>query len=321
MDIKPRIIFYGTPEFAVPSLEILVKNGYPVVAVVTAPDKPSGRGQKINFSPIKEFALVNGIPVLQPLNLKDQSFLEELKKLRVDLQIVVAFRMMPEQVWKLPKLGTFNLHASLLPQYRGAAPINWAIINGESETGVTTFFRQQEIDTGDILFQEKVNIDQHENFEELHNRLMQIGAGLVLKTVSAIQKGSFKANKQIIKSDAELKSAPKLTRENIKLDIRLLYNEAHNFVRGLSPYPAANAELFNPDSGVSLSVKLYKTEAVEAIHDKVPGYMETDNKNYLKVYFRKGYLEIKELQLAGRKKVPIRDFLNGFKLEGQWQLK
>ena len=321
MDIKPRIIFYGTPEFAVPSLEILVKNGYPVVAVVTAPDKPSGRGQKINFSPIKEFALVNGIPVLQPLNLKDQSFLEELKKLRVDLQIVVAFRMMPEQVWKLPKLGTFNLHASLLPQYRGAAPINWAIINGESETGVTTFFLQQEIDTGDILFQEKVNIDQHENFEELHNRLMQIGAGLVLKTVSAIQKGSFKANKQIIKSDAELKSAPKLTRENIKLDIRLLYNEAHNFVRGLSPYPAANAELFNPDSGVSLSVKLYKTEAVEAIHDKVPGYMETDNKNYLKVYFRKGYLEIKELQLAGRKKVPIRDFLNGFKLEGQWQLK
>ncbi len=321
MDIKPRIIFYGTPEFAVPSLEILVKNGYPVVAVVTAPDKPSGRGQKINFSPIKEFALVNGIPVLQPLNLKDQSFLEELKKLRVDLQIVVAFRMMPEQVWKLPKLGTFNLHASLLPQYRGAAPINWAIINGESETGVTTFFLQQEIDTGDILFQEIVNIDQHENFEELHNRLMQIGAGLVLKTVNAIQKGSFKANKQIIKSDAELKSAPKLTRENIKLDIRLLYNEAHNFVRGLSPYPAANAELFNPDSGVSLSVKLYKTEAVEAIHDKVPGYMETDNKNYLKVYFRKGYLEIKELQLAGRKKVPIRDFLNGFKLEGQWQLK
>ncbi len=321
MDIKPRIIFYGTPEFAVPSLEILVKNGYPVVAVVTAPDKPSGRGQKIIFSPIKEFALVNGIPVLQPLNLKDQSFLEELKKLRVDLQIVVAFRMMPEQVWKLPKLGTFNLHASLLPQYRGAAPINWAIINGESETGVTTFFLQQEIDTGDILFQEIVNINQHENFEELHNRLMQIGAGLVLKTVSAIQKGSFKANKQIIKSDAELKSAPKLTRENIKLDIRLLYNEAHNFVRGLSPYPAANAELFNPDSGVSLSVKLYKTEAVEAIHDKVPGYMETDNKNYLKVYFRKGYLEIKELQLAGRKKVPIRDFLNGFKLEGQWQLK
>ncbi len=288
MSSKLRIIFFGTPDFAVPSLDILVKNNYSIAAVVTAPDKPSGRGQKITYSPVKEYAILHGIPVLQPLNLKDEAFINELRSIRPDLQVVVAFRMLPEVVWKLPKKGTFNLHASLLPQYRGAAPINWAVINGETETGVSTFFLQHEIDTGDILFQEKKGIGQNETAGEVHDQLMSIGAELVLKTVNAIAVDSFKAHNQL-SSNAEipLKPAPKLNKENTRLDNRKLYYELHNFIRGLSPYPAAGAELFNPGSGVSFSIKLYKSEAHEATHDKVPGTIETDNKSYLKVYLQK----------------------------------
>ena len=318
MGTSLRIIFYGTPEFAVPSLDVLLRNNYNVVAVVTAPDKPSGRGQKILYSDIKEYALAKNIPVLQPTRLKDESFLAELKALQPDLQVVVAFRMMPEQVWKLPKNGTFNLHASLLPQYRGAAPINWAIINGESETGVTTFFLRQEIDTGDILFQEKIKIGPDETAGELHDRLKLLGADLVLKTVNSISEGSYKLHIQTEKLSEPLKAAPKLNRQNTRLDNKKLYTEAYNFIRGLAPYPAAYAELSNPESGVSLSLKIFRTIKHDLVHDKAPGTVETDNKSFLRVYFRKGYLDLIEIQLAGRSRIMVKDFLNGFKLEGEW---
>ncbi len=316
-----RIVFYGTPEFAVPSLDILIRNNFLVVAVVTAPDRPSGRGQKIVASPVKEYALANNIPVLQPVKLKDESFLSELNNLKPDLQIVVAFRMLPIEVWKLPKRGTFNLHGSLLPQYRGAAPINWAIINGETETGVTTFFLKHEIDTGDILFQEPISITPDQTAGELHDKMMHLGAALVLKTVKAIDEGSFKARIQVETNSSPLRAAPKLNKENTRLNSKLLFSEAHDFIRGLSPYPAAYSELFNPESGVSLSLKIYKSSAHESVHDKLPGSIETDNRSYLRVYFRKGYLDLLELQIAGRNRVSVKDFLNGFKIEGHWVLK
>lgn len=316
-----RIVFYGTPEFAVPSLDILIQNNYNVVAVVTAPDRPSGRGQKISFSPVKEFALKNKIPFLQPVKLKDETFLAELNKFQPDLQIVVAFRMLPVEVWKLPKRGTFNLHGSLLPQYRGAAPINWAIINGETETGVSTFFLKHEIDTGDILFQEKLTIGPDQTAGELHDKMMYIGASLVLKTVKAIEAGSYKTHIQVNDSTTPLRTAPKLTKENTRLSNRLLYSEAHDFIRGLSPYPSAYSEIYNPDSGVSLAVKIFKSASYPVVHDKLPGTIETDNRTYLRVYFRKGYLDLLELQLAGRNRVSVKDFLNGFKIEGHWVLK
>lgn len=318
----PRIIFYGTPEFAVPSLDILVQNGLPVVAVVTAPDKPAGRGQKILHSAVKQYALTKNIPVLQPPNLKDPAFLEDLERIAPDLQIVVAFRMMPEKVWKLPTLGTFNLHASLLPQYRGAAPINWAIINGEKETGITTFFLQQEIDTGKIIFQEKVEITDEDTAGTLHDKLMQTGSTLVLKTVQAIvDKKIHPVDQNAMVAGASLKNAPKLNSENTRVDIHHTAEEVHNLIRGLSPYPAAHAELFNPMSGVSFKVKIFKSAFESMTHDKRAGTIETDNKSFLKIYLRKGIVQILELQLSGRNRVPVRDFLNGFKLEGVWQLK
>lgn len=316
-----RIVFYGTPEFAVPSLDILIKNNYDVVAVVTAPDRPSGRGQKIISSAVKEYAVEHSIPVFQPVKLKDESFLSELKGLQPDLQIVVAFRMLPEEVWKLPRRGTFNLHGSLLPQYRGAAPINWAIINGEQETGLTTFFLRHEIDTGDILFQEKLNIAADESAGELHDRMMEIGASLVLKTVHVIEDGSFKTRIQSENIISPLHAAPKLNKENTRLDNKKIFSDAYNFIRGLSPYPTAYCEFFNAESGLSLSMKIFKSAATALAHNKVSGTIETDNKSFLRIYFLKGYLEILELQVAGRNKVGIRDFLNGFKLEGHWALR
>lgn len=320
MNSPVRIVFFGTPEFAVPSLDILVKNNYSVVAVVTAPDKPSGRGQKIVFSAVKEYALANNIPVLQPFKLKDEKFLAELGSLEPDLQIVVAFRMLPEQIWRLPGKGTFNLHASLLPQYRGAAPINWAIINGESFTGLTTFFLQHEIDTGDIIFQERTAIGSDEIAGELHDRLKLMGAPLVLKTVKAIEEGSFRLQAQFIDPSVPVRHAPKLNKENTRLDSKKLFSDAYNFIRGLSPYPAAYCELFSIETGVSLSMKIFKASALESSHDEVPGTIESDNKTFLRVYFRKGYVDLLEIQIAGRSKVAIKDFLNGFKLEGKWKL-
>ncbi|HRH67627.1 MAG TPA: methionyl-tRNA formyltransferase [Bacteroidia bacterium] len=322
MHALPRIIFYGTPEFAVPSLDILNREGLPVIAVVTAPDKPSGRGQKIIHSAVKQYALSKNIVVLQPPNLKDPVFLEDLERLAPELQIVVAFRMLPEPVWKMPPLGTFNLHASLLPQYRGAAPINWAIMNGETESGITTFLLQHEIDTGRVLFQEKVAIHPDDTAGTLHDKLMVAGSQLVLKTVRAIiDKKINPVEQSQIAKEMELKSAPKLNHENTCIDTRRLASEIHNQVRGLSPYPAAHSELYNPQSGVSFKVKIYSTSLEIVTHDKPVGVIETDNKAFLKVYLRKGILSILELQLSGRNRVGIRDFLNGFKLTGDWRLR
>ena len=315
-----KIIFYGTPEFAVPSLDILVKNGYTISAVVTVPDKPAGRGQKTIESPLKKYALQHNLNVLQPANLKDKNFIWELRELAPDLQVVVAFRMMPEVVWKMPKLGTFNLHASLLPQYRGAAPINWAIMNGEKETGVTTFFLQNEIDTGKIIFLEKIDIGEKEDAGSLHDRLMDQGAQLVLKTVDAISKKNYKLKDQSELSNKEiLKPAPKLNKINSRINKNKSAHQIENFVRGLSPYPAAIADFYN-DNGLTIVVKIFNVTAEVASHNKKPGLLESDQKSYLKIYLPDGWVFVNELQVAGRNRIQIKDFLNGFKLTGNWEL-
>lgn len=302
-----RIIFMGTPEFAVPSLEILIENKLNVVAVITAPDKPQGRGQKITFSPIKECAVKHNIPVLQPTNLKSPAFLEELRSYQANLQIVVAFRMLPEVVWSMPVFGTFNLHASLLPQYRGAAPINWAIMNGEKETGVTTFFLQHEIDTGSIIFQEKETITHEDTIGTLYERLMNKGSALVLKTVRAIEKGEYPSVPQ--SAVGEIKHAPKIFKETCEINWNQTSEQVYNFVRGLSPYPTA---------WTKINDKTYKIIRVKhggfMQHNKHVGTIETDNKNYL--YFRTldGLVSIEELQPEGKKKMSIQDFFRGNKL-------
>jgi methionyl-tRNA formyltransferase len=317
-----RIVFYGTPEFAVQSLSILVRNNYDVVAVVTAPDKPAGRGQKLAASPVKECALKHNLKIIQPVNLKDESFLEELKSLNPDLQVVVAFRMMPESVWKLPKLGTFNLHASLLPQYRGAAPINWAIINGEKETGVTTFFLRHEIDTGSILLQRKVGITENDTAGTLYVKLMVEGASLVQETVEAIRKKNYMLTEQSkIAGTGNLKTAPKLTKGNTRIDLTKEAEEIKNFVRGLSPYPAAHAELVSEQNLLTLILKIYSVSSEIFSHHEKIGKVETDSKSFIKVFVKDGAVLINELQIAGRSKMTVKDFLNGFKLEWQWELK
>ena len=295
----------GTPDFAVPSLEILIENKYEVAAIITAPDKPAGRGLKLQTSPVKDVAVLHNIPVLQPTSLKDPAFIEELKSYNANLQIVVAFRMLPETVWNMPEIGTFNLHASLLPQYRGAAPINWAIINGEKETGCTTFFLQHEIDTGDILFSEKEPIGEDDNFEELYNRLKVKGAGLVLKTVQSIEKENYTPQPQQY-SDT-LKSAPKIHKETCKIDWSKSADEIRNFIRGLSPYPAAWTEL----NGKTL--KIFKTKKVSDSSTKAPGEIESDQKTYIHYHTGHGTLAILELQLEGKKRMTVEEFLRGYK--------
>ena len=317
MSNKPSIVFLGTPEFAVPSLEILVENGYPISAVVTVPDKPAGRGQKLISSPVKVFAEKHGLKVLQPVSLKDELFINELKALKADLQVVVAFRMLPEVVWSMPRLGTFNLHGSLLPQYRGAAPINWAVINGEHKTGVTTFFLKQEIDTGNIIFNQEIEITNDDNAGTIHDKLMEIGSKLVLKTVQAIEVGKVKSIDQNGLTNDTLRSAPKLNRENTRLSLAKSPEEARNFIRGLSPYPAAHAELFN-SNGIGFSIKIYDVDAVSEPHHYPVGKIESDNKTYIHIYLPGGYLSVKELQLSGRNKMKVRDFLNGVKMDGVW---
>lgn len=297
----------GTPEFAVPSLEILVKNHVNIVAVVTAPDKPRGRGQKIVYSPVKACASQYNIPVLQPLNLKSPEFLEELKSFQADLQIVVAFRMLPESVWSMPPLGTFNLHASLLPQYRGAAPIHWAIINGERETGVTTFFLKHDIDTGSVIFQEKEPIHEEDDAGTLYERLMNRGASLVLRTVQAIQSGKYPAVPQ--QEGTGVKHAPKIFKETCRIQWNRPGGEIRNFVRGLSPYPAAWTIIGGK------TFKIYKTAIPGKIDTaKDPGEYITDNKNYLYVKTKDGWMSIEELQPEGKKRMDIRDFFRGNKL-------
>ncbi len=303
-----RIIFMGTPEFAVPSLEILVENKFNVVAVITAPDKPQGRGQKLSASPIKENAVKHHIPVLQPTNLKSPEFLEELKTYKANLQVVVAFRMLPEVVWTMPALGTFNLHASLLPQYRGAAPINWAIVNGEKETGVTTFFLKHEIDTGSIIFQEKETIDDDDDAGKLYERLMNKGASLVLKTVKAIEKGNFPSLQQT--EIAEIKHAPKIFKETCEINWNQSSEQIRNFVRGLSPYPSA---------WTALNGKVYKIFLVESTVNGQrstanAGEIETDNKTFLQVKTQDGWLSILEFQPEGKKKMSVEEFFRGNKI-------
>lgn len=312
---EARILFMGTPEFAVESLKALVEKGYNVVGVVTMPDKPAGRGYSLRPSPVKQYALQQGLPVLQPEKLKDEVFLNELRKLKADLQVVVAFRMLPEVVWSMPPKGTINLHSSLLPQYRGAAPINWAIINGEKETGVTTFFITHEIDTGAIIFQEKTPISKQDNAGSVHDRLMAMGASLVLKTVDTVLSGKADTVLQdkMFAKELELKPAPKIFKDTCRIDWGKTASEIFNFIRGLSPYPAAWTELNQHGSNEAERLKVFASEVAERCNHSLPlGTIETDHKTFVKVAVRDGFVYINELQLPGKKRMNITDFLNGY---------
>lgn len=302
-----RIIFMGTPEFAVPSLEILVQNKFNVVAVITAPDKPQGRGQKLTPSPVKECAIKYSLPVLQPINLKSPEFFEELKAYHANLQIVVAFRMLPEVVWSMPALGTFNLHASLLPQYRGAAPINWAIINGEKETGVTTFFLKHEIDTGSVIFQEKETILDTDDVGSLYERLMHKGAHLVLKTVQAIEHGDYPLQPQ--GESSEIKHAPKIFKETCEINWNQPSKKIIDLVRGLSPYPAAWTKL---NDKVYKIFKCSLSNRQQATSNSQP--WTTDNKTFLDLKTSDGWVSIEELQPEGKKRMRVSEFFRGNKL-------
>ncbi len=305
--MKPRIIFMGTPDFAVPSLRILLENDYEVVAVITATDKMGGRGGKqLLQSPVKQFALAHGIPVLQPPRLKAPEFIETLQSYQADLQIVVAFRMLPAVVWAMPQLGTFNLHGSLLPKYRGAAPINWAIINGEKETGATTFFIQKEIDTGDLLFQTSTPIGENETAGDVYQRLMEQGAELVFQTVQAIETGEYEAKRQ---DDTLACPAPKLYHESSEVNFDQAVESVHNFIRGMSPYPAAWAMLDGQ------KWKFLRTRVELAEHDNPPGQLLSDGKHFLKIAAQGGYVHLDELQVQGKRRMAVKDFLNGFRPE------
>lgn len=303
-----RIVFMGTPDFAVETLRAIVEAGYQVVGVVTAPDKPAGRGRQLRSSAVKKYAESQGIPVFQPTNLKSEDFLKELRELQANLQVVVAFRMLPEVVWKMPEYGTFNLHASLLPQFRGAAPINWAVIQGEPYTGVSTFFIDQQIDTGEMILQEKVSIEPKENAGSLHDKLMHTGARLVLKTIAAIAQGPVQTVPQ--PTEGELKSAPKLTRENTRIDWEKSLDEIFNFIRGLSPFPSAWTELINGNDNVT--IKIYAAEKESASHREEIGRILQEGKE-IKVAVDGGYIILKEVQLPGKRKMEIKDLLNGYK--------
>lgn len=318
MDKKDlRIVYMGTPDFAVESLRCLVEGGYNVVGVVTMPDKPMGRhGSVLRPSPVKTYAVEHGLKVLQPVKLKDEAFLEELRSLDAKLQIVVAFRMLPEVVWNMPEYGTFNLHASLLPQYRGAAPINWAVINGDKETGVTTFFLKHEIDTGDVIQQVKVPIEDTDDVEAVHDRLMLLGGKLVIETVDNILAGTVKSISQdsMSVSDDDLRPAPKIFHETCRIDWQNKgTKQIYDFVRGLSPYPAAWTEL--ESDGKTYEVKIFKTAKLDGVksQDAELGSVLTDGKSYLNVVTTDGLLGIEELQLSGKKRMCAKDFLNGFK--------
>lgn len=311
-----RIVFMGTPDFAVESLRSLVEGGYQVVGVVTMPDKPVGRHQTVlQASPVKRYAEEKGLPVLQPEKLKDPVFLEQLRALRADLQVVVAFRMLPEVVWAMPPMGTFNLHASLLPQYRGAAPINWAIINGETETGLTTFFLQHEIDTGNIIRQVRVPVAPTDNAGNLHDRLMQLGGALVTETVDLIARGDVQTVAQPSPADGvALKPAPKIFKETCRIAWCEGVKRAYDFIRGLSPYPAAWTELVEGDK--RLILKVYAAEMETAVPGEPVGTLVTDGRSAMRVALPDGYLRLLSVQLAGKKRMDIADFLRGFHPSG-----
>jgi len=318
---KLRIVFMGTPDFAVACLRALVENGYSVVAVVTVPDKPAGRGQQITYSAVKQYAMQEGLAVLQPEKLKDESFLSELSLLKPDLNIVVAFRMLPEVVWNMPRLGTFNLHASLLPRYRGAAPINWALINGDTESGVTTFKIEHQIDTGYVIFQEKVEIAPTDNAEVLHDKLMRIGAPLVLKTVDALASGNIEMISQeaLISKGIMPTPAPKIFKDDCQINWNESPDRIKNLIRGLSPYPAAWTNWANAATGQSLSLKIFNVEAEFIDHDLKLGSIKSDGKTFLKIACKNGFINVLELQLAGKKRMPIGDFLRGFSALGDYR--
>ncbi|WP_281979886.1 methionyl-tRNA formyltransferase [Tenacibaculum mesophilum] len=304
-----RIVFMGTPDFAATILQHLVENDYNVVGVITAPDKPAGRGRKLNQSAVKKYALSQNLPILQPKNLKNKEFQEDLKKWDANLQVVVAFRMLPKSVWALPEYGTFNLHASLLPEYRGAAPINWAIINGETKTGVTTFFIDDKIDTGEIILQSEVTIKENEIVGELHDRLMHLGAKLVAETLDLIAKGDVTTTKQ---PELEEKSAPKLYPHNCKIDWSKSLNDIYNHIRGLNPYPAAWTTIVNGDD--ELSAKIYGVSKDPTSHNLEVGAIVTTKKE-LKIAVTDGYLNIHQIKISGKKLMDVQSLLNGFQFE------
>ncbi|MCI1648760.1 MAG: methionyl-tRNA formyltransferase [Bacteroides sp.] len=340
-----RIVYMGTPEFAVEPLRCLVEGGYHVVGVITMPDKPAGRGHKLQSSPVKQYvdAYNEGLKVaqskvtnttdrvaaeeivlLQPEKLKDETFLDALRELKADLQIVVAFRMLPEVVWNMPRLGTFNLHASLLPQYRGAAPINWAVINGDTETGVTTFFLRHDIDTGEVIRQERIPIADTDNVGVVHDKLMVLGGRLVLETVDAILDGSVKPIPQEeMMSNNELRPAPKIFKETCRIDWNQPVKRVYDFIRGLSPYPAAWAELVSPDEE-TVVVKIFEAEKVSAedciLFNYTPGQLVTDGKTYIRVAAADGFIGVHALQLPGKKRLKTDELLRGFHLDNNYRM-
>lgn len=317
-----RIVYMGTPDFAVEALRCLVEGGYHVVGVVTMPDKPAGRGHKLQYSPVKQYALQHDLPLLQPEKLKDEGFLQALREWQADLQIVVAFRMLPQVVWAMPRLGTFNLHASLLPQYRGAAPINWAVINGETETGITTFFLQHEIDTGEVIQQVRVPIEACDNVGTVHDKLMLLGGQLVTETVDHILEGSVHPIPQAaMMGDEPLKPAPKIFKETCRIDWNRPTRALHNLVRGLSPYPAAWSELAGPQ-GERISVKIFESacEAEGSAPDVPAGHLRTDGKRHLWVATADGWLAIRSLQLPGKRRLATDELLRGFPLDNRWHM-
>jgi methionyl-tRNA formyltransferase len=300
-----RIIFMGTPDFAVASLDALVSNGFNVISVVTAPDKPAGRGLKLTESAVKQYAIAKEIPVLQPIKLKDPEFISALKDLKADIQIVVAFRMLPEIVWNMPPMGTLNVHGSLLPQYRGAAPINWAVINGEKETGVTTFKLKHEIDTGDILLQESMPIGEDETATEVHDRMKIIGANLLVKTLQQMKAETIQEKPQVL--NAASKHAPKIFTTDCTIQWNQTVEKLHNLVRGLAQFPGAITQL---DGKI---LKVYKSQKELMTHQHAVGKVFTDYKTFLKYSCTNGYLHILDLQLEGKKRMPVTDFLRGYK--------
>ena len=321
----------GTPDFAVEALRQLVEGGYNVVGVITMPDKPAGRGHKIQYSPVKQYALEQNLPLLQPEKLNDEAFVEALREWKADLQIVVAFRMLPEVVWNMPRLGTFNLHASLLPQYRGAAPINWAVINGDTETGITTFFLKHEIDTGEVIQQVRVPIADTDNVEVVHDKLMMLGGKLVLETVDAILNGTVKPIPQEeMAVVGELRPAPKIFKETCRIDWNQPVKKIYDFIRGLSPYPAAWSELIASEKE-SVVVKIFEVEKIVKKNDKrcrnsrgrfcKVGSIETDGKKYIKVSVPGGFVSILSLQLPGKKRLKIDELLRGYHLEDGCKMK
>ncbi len=315
-----RIVYMGTPDFAVEPLRRLVEGGYNVVGVLTMPDKPAGRGHQIQYSPVKQYALSQELPLLQPEKLKDESFVEELRAWKADLQIVVAFRMLPEIVWNMPRLGTFNLHASLLPQYRGAAPINWAVINGDTETGITTFFLQHEIDTGHVIQQVRVPIADTDNVEVVHDKLMMLGGELVTETVDAILAGTIKPIPQEdMAVVGELRPAPKIFKDTCRIDWNQPVKRVYDFIRGLSPYPAAWSELVN-EAGEASVVKIFETEKQPTLHTYAVGTVLSDGKSFLKVAVPDGFVSIVSLQLPGKKRLRIDELLRGFRLQGEYRM-